>query len=53
MENMAEGLYTVDAEGGLTFMNPAAERIFGWTLTELRGRKMHEAVHCRHAVFCL
>ncbi len=49
MENMGEGLYTVDSQGSLTFMNPAAEQLFGWTFDELRGRGMHEAVHYKHA----
>lgn len=49
MENMGEGLYTVDNQGALTFMNPAAEQLFGWTFSELRGRGMHDAVHYKHA----
>ena len=49
MENMGEGLYTVDNQGSLTFMNPAAEQLFGWTFGELRGRRMHDAVHYKHA----
>ena len=48
MTNMNEGLYTVDGHGLVTFMNPAAERLFGWTLDELRGRKMHDATHHTH-----
>lgn len=45
MRNMAEGLYTLDAEGLVTSMNPAAEKLFGWTLDELRGRNMHDVIH--------
>lgn len=45
MTNMGEGLYTVDDKGDLTFMNPSAEKLFGWSLEELRGRKMHDATH--------
>jgi len=45
MRNMAEGLYTVDAQGLVTSMNPAAEKLFGWTFEELRGRKMHDVTH--------
>ena len=48
MENMGEGLYTVDSQGLVTFMNPAAEQLFGWTFGELRGRNIHEAVHYKH-----
>jgi len=48
MTNMGEGLYTVDGEGRVTSMNPAAEKLFGWTFDELRGRKMHDLTHYKH-----
>ena len=48
MMNMEEGLYTVDPQGLLTFMNPAAERLLGWTNGELLGRRMHDAIHYLH-----
>jgi PAS domain S-box-containing protein len=48
MNSMGEGLYTVDNDGLLTFMNPAAERLLGWSLHELRGRKMHDMTHYQH-----
>jgi PAS domain S-box-containing protein len=44
-KNTAEGLCLLDAEGRLTFMNPAAEAMLGWTEAELKGRVMHSAVH--------
>src|SRR6185436_20755353 len=46
--NMGEGVYTVDATGVVASMNPAAEKILGWTLDELRGRKMHDVIHYQH-----
>ena len=49
MATMAEGLYTVDGEGRLTFMNAAASRILGWTEEELRGKDMHAAIHFQNA----
>ena len=49
MENMAEGLYALDAEGCLTYMNPAASRMLGWTAEELHGKRMHEMVHFQRA----
>src|SRR5262245_15516033 len=48
MTNMGEGLYTVDKQGLVTKMNPAAEKLLGWTLEELRGKKMHDVTHYKH-----
>jgi PAS domain S-box-containing protein len=45
MSSLAEGLYAVDAEGRVTFVNPAAERMLGWSPGELIGRNMHETIH--------
>jgi PAS domain S-box-containing protein len=47
MASMDEGLYTVDVNGAVTFMNAAAERHFGWTAAELLGSQIHEVTHCR------
>src|SRR5438445_12085213 len=48
LNSMVEGLYTVDKNGAVVTMNPAAERLLGWTLSELRGKKMHEVAHYKH-----
>src|SRR5581483_5413725 len=48
MNTVAEGLYTVDANGRVTYVNPAAESLFGWTSAELMGRKMHDVTHYLH-----
>ena len=45
MLSMGEGLFTVDDAGRVTFMNPAAQRMFGWTLEEMLGRRMHDVTH--------
>jgi len=49
MDTMVEGLYALDDEGRVAFMNSAAERILGWTEDELRGKSMHDVVHFQHA----
>jgi len=48
MASMSEGLYTIDAQGLVTYINPAAERLFGWSSSELLGRKMHDVTHYQH-----
>jgi PAS domain S-box-containing protein len=49
MDNMAEGLYVLDAEGLVTYMNRAAESMLGWTEAELRGKPMHATAHFQRA----
>jgi PAS domain S-box-containing protein len=49
MDNMAEGLYALDADGLVTYMNPAAASMLGWTEDELRGKPMHASVHFQRA----
>ena len=48
MANMGEGLYVLDAGGLVTYINPTAERLFGWSSAELLGRKMHDVTHYKH-----
>jgi formate hydrogenlyase transcriptional activator len=43
-----EGIYGVNAEGKTTFVNPAAERMLGWTADELVGKEIHPIVHHSH-----
>jgi PAS domain S-box-containing protein len=49
MDNMAEGLYALDADGLVTYMNSAATLMLGWTEDELRGKPMHATVHFQRA----
>jgi PAS domain S-box-containing protein len=48
MNNVASGVYTLDNEGLVTYVNPAAEEMFGWTNAELAGKKMHDVTHYKH-----
>lgn len=43
-----EGIYGVNAEGKTTFFNPAAERMLGWSASELVGKDIHSVVHHTH-----
>ncbi len=49
MDTIVEGLYVLDHNGRLKFMNPAAAKLLGWSEEELCGRSMHEAIHYQHA----
>jgi PAS domain S-box-containing protein len=44
-DSLGEGVYALDCDGRVTFMNPAAERMLGWTQEELLGMNMHDAIH--------
>ena len=48
MNNIAAGVYTLDLDGMVTYVNPAAEAMFGWTNAELLGKKMHDVTHYKH-----
>lgn len=42
--SLGEGVYALDRAGALTFMNPAAEKILGWTEEELIGKAVQEFI---------
>lgn len=44
-DSMGEGLFTLDPEGKLVYMNKAAEAILGWPAEQLQGREMHNMTH--------
>lgn len=43
-DHMGDGLYTLDADGRVTYMNQVAQQLLGWSLRELHGRRMHDVV---------
>ena len=49
LQAAGEGIYGVNTEGTTTFVNPAAERMLGWSAAEIVGRNMHTTVHHSHA----
>jgi len=46
---VGDGIYGMDLDGKLSFMNPAAAKMLGYTAEELRGRDIHELIHHSHA----
>ncbi len=45
LNSAGEGIYGVDREGRLTFVNPAAAKMFGWEAEALIGQSLHALVH--------
>jgi len=45
LESSAEGIFGTDTEGQITFVNPAACRLLGFTTEELIGRPSHATFH--------
>ncbi len=45
LEFAGEGIYHVDADGRITFANPAAAEMLGWPLETLIGKPAHELLH--------
>ena len=41
-------LFMIDTEGRLTYMNPAATRVTGFTSKEALGKKLHALIHHSH-----
>jgi PAS domain S-box-containing protein len=48
LDSAADGLYGVDSESRITFINPAACRMLGCTVEQAMGRFAHELFHHSH-----
>ena len=46
---LGEGLCSLDREGRVTYVNPAAERMLGWRDSEILGRFIHDVIHFQRA----
>ncbi|GAA4419629.1 PAS domain-containing sensor histidine kinase [Nibrella viscosa] len=44
-DNATSTLFMMDAKGYCTFMNPAGEKMFGYTFEEIRQRPLHYMIH--------
>ena len=48
LSSIDDGIYGLDLEGKMTFMNPAAAKMLGYKAEELRGMDLHEVIHHSH-----
>ncbi|MBF0380947.1 MAG: response regulator [Magnetococcales bacterium] len=44
-QNLQEGIFVLDSDGNLVFINSEGERLLGWSMAELAGKNMHEQIH--------
>lgn len=42
---VGEGVYGLDRQGKVTFINPAAAKMIGWKIEDLIGQSMHSVLH--------
>jgi PAS domain S-box-containing protein len=49
LESVDDGIYGIDLDGKLTFINEAGAKALGYEPEELAGRDVHEAIHHSHA----
>ena len=47
VDNVPEGVFTTDAKGRVITWNAAAQRITGWTLADVTGRRCSELICCQ------
>ncbi|MCG8428857.1 MAG: EAL domain-containing protein [Chromatiales bacterium] len=45
LDSAGEGIFGIDTQGRLTFINPAALQLLGWSGDELLGNSMHKITH--------
>ncbi len=46
-DSVGEGVFALDTDGRVTYMNSAAQELLGWSLEQLEGRVMHPITHSR------
>jgi two-component system sensor histidine kinase VicK len=49
LESVGDGIYGIDLEGKVTFVNAAAAQMLGYKQNEMLGRNMHQLIHHTHA----
>ncbi len=49
LDSAGEGIFGVDLEGNVAFINPAANRMLGYESDDLIGQDVHKKIHHSHA----
>ncbi len=49
LESVGEGIFGVNMDGTVVFINPAANQMLGYGAEELIGKEIHEKIHHSHA----
>ncbi|MCJ2035577.1 GAF domain-containing protein [Methylobacterium sp. J-068] len=47
-DHVGQAVFQMDERGLITFANPTAEAMFGWSVSEFHGRNLHELLHHSH-----
>ena len=45
LNSAGEGIYSVDLDGNINFINPKAAEVLKWTVAELLGKPAHATIH--------
>lgn len=45
LDNLGEGVYTLDADGKMDYINTEGARMLGWSPDELLGKSLHPIIH--------
>ena len=48
LDSIGDGIFRIDLEGLVTFVNPAAREILGWEADGMLGKHAHELLHHSH-----
>lgn len=49
LESSADGIFGINLQGEITFVNPATEKLLGYSAADLLGRPMHGIIHHHYA----